>query len=808
MANVRLRVLPQVLPVDGRPVEIQATDTYIQWRYMGDADWINLVALADLEGPPGPSIELRSDGTNIQYRIVGSGEDGWINIVPLADLVGPPGGPGPAGPGVPAGGTAGQVLGKVSGDDFDTEWIDPPNDFTSAVESRSWAIANLHPDVAPSYIRTAGYSSPGDTGGALYKKVNAEPSHQGKFSITLADAVTVVWYEIAESTLRPEMFGTIGVAAAGDTAAWVALVSTANARGGDVKVRLDGNEYLINGTGVDADSQTFVGQASVWVHMGSETAIRQQNALSKTLKFRNVTKARITGGHFYGYAQKQIDASQPLTELDLDSSSGNAVAAIYAVADAPGASLIVERVKTSNHFGRDIWAYGVQYITGRDLDLAGVGPAYNDPSGGAYPSRYPIPGPHQGNGEDAAIYAIPKDFTLAGTAWLQEVDVCNSRIKWHSFSIRTVVNRYFKLAGNEFDLAPGQYHIYDSDSDGQNFVGNTFRKARLASIKMQFENYAGFTYGPAYDPNKPGGYAVGDVVRASSILWVCTTAYNPAGAAFSPTNWSEHPRMKRRAGVFSGNYFEDNGGGAIAWIVSAPVNGRNIWNDGIQIVGNSVTGSSDGEAIRLERCINALVTGNTVRGMKYGILGRYFSGTIAGNDFRLTGSQAISLSQAQDTVLEKNRFWDCGLSGVDDVTRSPVVFGPLTADDPPLQKAAPNLFMLANEWIYTGGAAGSTTPSDTPGQYHFYCSNAGTRLFVMDSRGTATTKKWRHDGTVVYKSRNHWGANGFANTSQNEAAWTLAFSTDFDLNSATDTTSGVGNVLGTLITVLRAKDYI
>ena len=33
--------------------------------------------------------------------------------------------PGPAGPGVPAGGTAGQVLAKKSGTDYDTEWKDP-----------------------------------------------------------------------------------------------------------------------------------------------------------------------------------------------------------------------------------------------------------------------------------------------------------------------------------------------------------------------------------------------------------------------------------------------------------------------------------------------------------------------------------------------------------------------------------------------------------------------------------------------------------------------------------------------------------
>src|SRR5690606_852394 len=75
--------------------------------------------------------------------------------------------------------------------------------------SKEYADANYHPDVAPDYIRTAGYSAAGDGGGALYKKVTSEPSHAGKFSITLSDGMTVVWYEIAENVLTERMFGVV-----------------------------------------------------------------------------------------------------------------------------------------------------------------------------------------------------------------------------------------------------------------------------------------------------------------------------------------------------------------------------------------------------------------------------------------------------------------------------------------------------------------------------------------------------------------------------------------------------------------------
>ena len=45
----------------GGPIEMQKTSTHIQWRYVGDATWINLVALADITGPAG---EAGADGTN------------------------------------------------------------------------------------------------------------------------------------------------------------------------------------------------------------------------------------------------------------------------------------------------------------------------------------------------------------------------------------------------------------------------------------------------------------------------------------------------------------------------------------------------------------------------------------------------------------------------------------------------------------------------------------------------------------------------------------------------------------------------
>lgn len=121
---------------DGREVELQKTLTHIQWRYVGDAGWNNLVALADIkgdkgdEGDPGADgreIELHKGTTHIEWRYVGQSE--WQALVALDDLIGPAGADGEDGAdgsGVPTGGTTGQVLAKASNDDGDVEWIDPP----------------------------------------------------------------------------------------------------------------------------------------------------------------------------------------------------------------------------------------------------------------------------------------------------------------------------------------------------------------------------------------------------------------------------------------------------------------------------------------------------------------------------------------------------------------------------------------------------------------------------------------------------------------------------------------------------------
>lgn len=95
---------------DGREVELQVTSTYIQWRYAGDATWNNLVALSSLKGADGSpgaagtpgaagedgrEVEIQATSTYIQWRYVG--ETAWNNLVALSSLKGADGAPGSAG---------------------------------------------------------------------------------------------------------------------------------------------------------------------------------------------------------------------------------------------------------------------------------------------------------------------------------------------------------------------------------------------------------------------------------------------------------------------------------------------------------------------------------------------------------------------------------------------------------------------------------------------------------------------------------------------------------------------------------------
>lgn len=74
----------------------------------------------------------------------------------------------------------------------------------------TYALASAYaPKTAPNCIKLLGYNAYNDRGGASYYKVNSQPSHDGKLSITIQGGSTV-WYELLETQVSPEMFGAKG----------------------------------------------------------------------------------------------------------------------------------------------------------------------------------------------------------------------------------------------------------------------------------------------------------------------------------------------------------------------------------------------------------------------------------------------------------------------------------------------------------------------------------------------------------------------------------------------------------------------
>lgn len=76
---------------NGKDVEIRNNGSAIQWRWPTGTDttWKDIVQISALVGPQGPAIEMQVSGGYIQWRVVGAVS--WTNLIALSALVGPAG---------------------------------------------------------------------------------------------------------------------------------------------------------------------------------------------------------------------------------------------------------------------------------------------------------------------------------------------------------------------------------------------------------------------------------------------------------------------------------------------------------------------------------------------------------------------------------------------------------------------------------------------------------------------------------------------------------------------------------------------
>lgn len=89
-------------PEGSSTIEMRSNGTHIQYRPVGGGDWTNIIAVSALIGPEGapgvagPSIELQKTDTHVQWRVVGGL---WADLVALSEITGPAGAPGSPGSG-------------------------------------------------------------------------------------------------------------------------------------------------------------------------------------------------------------------------------------------------------------------------------------------------------------------------------------------------------------------------------------------------------------------------------------------------------------------------------------------------------------------------------------------------------------------------------------------------------------------------------------------------------------------------------------------------------------------------------------
>lgn len=173
------------------------------------------------------------------------------------------------------------------------------------------------PAVGPTFLRLEGYTAAGDNGGALYKKVASEPTHAGKFFITLADAVTVAWYEIAEAVLTPQMFGAKGDGAADETDAFDRLFSMPS----PLPIHVPGGEYLLSRQVVSNGKNISITGAG----MGA-TKLRW-TAAATSLGLRFLDNSGISS------KSRAVVSVQSLTLATMQAGAGSALSFNYSVGD-------------------------------------------------------------------------------------------------------------------------------------------------------------------------------------------------------------------------------------------------------------------------------------------------------------------------------------------------------------------------------------------------------------------------------------------------------------------------------------------
>lgn len=616
------------------------------------------------------------------------------------------------------------------------------------------AIADA-PAVDPEYYDIAYYDTAYQTGsGAKYRKVATEPSHAGKFQ-----NANGAWYEIAAGVVRPEMFGRIGVNAAGDTAAWVALAGYSANR---VRVVVEASgEYLIAGSDVKFDSVGYL-KLNLW-----GAIFRQQSQFSTTIWLETCGWTEVFGGKFYGLGG---DGGE-WEDIDGNSVTWLGVAAIYS---RMCQSSEYFGVQCYDHAGGNIFNHGTIKAKAHWCKIVGIGPDYVDPL------------------DNGSYFGIMNQPYSNDQGWVFEYDFQSNDISDCSSGIQVVMTKRCVIKNNEIS-ALGEHCVYGIELDGLDVRGNHFHDAPMFAFKNQLENYAGLYVWPDWQATH--AYVVGDIVKKFSVAWRCVTAHT-SGATFASDNWEIDASYYRNGGFIEDNRVERCGYG-IGSTAATAAQELNTWINNLFIRGNTILDSVH-RGLSLDRMVGCHVKNNTIlRSGEEGIYGIDWSGYCEDNTVEDCGFRGILLTIAFGSFFARNRLTNCGLAGTDDAEKAPIVLHPPAATGIPSQEANPQIYFDENGFFYPTG--------DAAGPYLLYASDPRlTFKRIRETYGTTTTKVFRVDGAVERTFRNHFP--GYYNTAQNPKTITVTNPLeDREFDPSTATVGEISSVVGTLIADLQAN---
>lgn len=529
-------------------------------------------------------------------------------------------------------------------------------------------------------------------------------------------ARTPVSDDAPEGVLRPEDFGTIGVSAAGDTAAWVALVTVANAMD-RVIVEANGEYDIADGTVV------FDSIERIELRLAG-SVFRQQSSLSKTIRFNSCGKVKITGGTFYGYAQIEIDAATTPSEYNGASTSFNGVSALYFdTCD----HVEIDGVRCINHAGGSINGRTTSNAWIHNCHLQGIGEDYIDDGD---------------NGSDFGISfqtaSILLDF---GYVFL----FTNNVIFDHAFGIQVTATKSCVIADNAIGPCWGQHGVYGIDTDGFVVTGNRFDRCRNFGVKTQLENYAGRLEKPAWVTAT--AYAVGDEVRESDVLYECLEAHTSGTFAtdLAAVKWVISSKNYRSGLNISNNIMTNCGLGGVGVIEAAVAAGSYDYFKGGVISGNMITDCGQ-DGINADRIVDGKIFGNViVNATRFGIRPNNFSGEVNDNYIKGAGASGIDLAPVARTTLARNQIIDCGLITAGTEGKYPIWSRIPTTIIPGFSSSC-ILDLDGNKiWFTTGDAASSQLVS-----LH---ANHSVRVW-----GTKTNSalQFRVNGTLLYAEHNEF----------------------------------------------------